>query len=155
MADDDGACLGRQGRVLELQEVLVCPRLARRASGEVADVEPGIREGLERRDEGTGGVREDAEQRGAGGLVRAYSGAVAGALDVASGAGALLRRELLGQRSGGCHDPGGALAGRTGALSTGLIMAIIVLASVSMAPLGARTAHKMPVRQLQRIFSEY
>jgi len=32
---------------------------------------------------------------GAGGLVRAYSGAVAGALDVASGAGALLRRELL------------------------------------------------------------
>ena len=32
---------------------------------------------------------------GAGGLVRAYSGAVAAALDVASGAGALLRRELL------------------------------------------------------------
>ena len=32
-------------------------------------------------------------------------------------------------------------------------LAIIVLASVSMAPLGARTAHKMPVRQLQRIFS--
>ena len=32
---------------------------------------------------------------GAGGLVRAYSGAVAGALDVAHGAGALLRRELL------------------------------------------------------------
>jgi uncharacterized YigZ family protein len=32
---------------------------------------------------------------GAGGLVRAYSGAVSGALDVASAAGALLRRELL------------------------------------------------------------
>ncbi|MEW7848934.1 sulfite exporter TauE/SafE family protein [Massilia aurea] len=32
-------------------------------------------------------------------------------------------------------------------------LAIIVLASVSMAPLGARTAHRMPVRQLQRIFA--
>ncbi|WP_454856144.1 IMPACT family protein [Promicromonospora soli] len=32
---------------------------------------------------------------GAGGLVRAYSGAVAGALDVAAASGALLRRELL------------------------------------------------------------
>jgi uncharacterized YigZ family protein len=32
---------------------------------------------------------------GAGGLVRAYSGAVAAALDVAAGSGALLRRELL------------------------------------------------------------
>jgi uncharacterized YigZ family protein len=32
---------------------------------------------------------------GAGGLVRAYSGAVAAALDVASAAGAMLRRELL------------------------------------------------------------
>jgi uncharacterized membrane protein YfcA len=32
-------------------------------------------------------------------------------------------------------------------------LAIIVLASVTMAPLGARTAHKMPVRQLQRIFA--
>ena len=31
-------------------------------------------------------------------------------------------------------------------------LAIIVLASVTMAPLGARTAHRMPVRQLQRIF---
>jgi putative IMPACT (imprinted ancient) family translation regulator len=32
---------------------------------------------------------------GAGGLVRAYSGAVAAALDVAAGSGAMLRRELL------------------------------------------------------------
>ena len=32
-------------------------------------------------------------------------------------------------------------------------LAIIVLASVSMAPLGARTAHKMPVRQLQKVFA--
>ena len=31
-------------------------------------------------------------------------------------------------------------------------LAIIVLASVTMAPLGANVAHKMPVRQLQRIF---
>lgn len=32
-------------------------------------------------------------------------------------------------------------------------LAIIVLASVTMAPIGARAAHKMPVRQLQRIFA--
>jgi len=32
-------------------------------------------------------------------------------------------------------------------------LAVIVLASVSMAPLGARTAHKMPVRQLQKVFA--
>ncbi|MBQ5947188.1 sulfite exporter TauE/SafE family protein [Massilia sp. ST3] len=32
-------------------------------------------------------------------------------------------------------------------------LAIIVLASVSMAPLGARTAHRMPVRRLQKIFA--
>jgi uncharacterized membrane protein YfcA len=32
-------------------------------------------------------------------------------------------------------------------------LAIIVLASVTMAPLGARTAHKMPVRQLQKVFA--
>ncbi len=32
-------------------------------------------------------------------------------------------------------------------------LAIIALASVTMAPLGARTAHKMPVRQLQKIFA--
>lgn len=32
-------------------------------------------------------------------------------------------------------------------------LAIIVLASVTMAPLGARTAHRMPVRQLQRVFA--
>lgn len=32
-------------------------------------------------------------------------------------------------------------------------LAIIVLASVTMAPLGARAAHRMPVRQLQRIFA--
>jgi uncharacterized membrane protein YfcA len=32
-------------------------------------------------------------------------------------------------------------------------LAIIVAASVIMAPLGARAAHKMPVRQLQRIFA--
>lgn len=30
---------------------------------------------------------------------------------------------------------------------------IIVAASVTMAPLGARTAHRMPVRQLQRVFA--
>jgi len=30
---------------------------------------------------------------------------------------------------------------------------IIVAASVVMAPIGARTAHKMPVRQLQRVFA--
>lgn len=32
-------------------------------------------------------------------------------------------------------------------------LAIIALASVTMAPLGARTAHKMPVRRLQKIFA--
>jgi uncharacterized membrane protein YfcA len=32
-------------------------------------------------------------------------------------------------------------------------LAIIVLASVTMAPVGARTAHKMPVRQLQKVFA--
>jgi uncharacterized membrane protein YfcA len=32
-------------------------------------------------------------------------------------------------------------------------LAIIVLASVSMAPVGARTAHRMPVRQLQKVFA--
>ena len=32
-------------------------------------------------------------------------------------------------------------------------LAIIVVASMGLAPLGARTAHKMPVRQLQRIFA--
>ena len=32
-------------------------------------------------------------------------------------------------------------------------LAIIVLASVCMAPLGARTAHRMPVRQLQKVFA--
>ena len=32
-------------------------------------------------------------------------------------------------------------------------LAIIVLASVTMAPLGARTAHKMPVRRLQKVFA--
>ena len=32
-------------------------------------------------------------------------------------------------------------------------LAIIVLASVTMAPLGARTAHRMPVRQLQKVFA--
>jgi uncharacterized membrane protein YfcA len=30
---------------------------------------------------------------------------------------------------------------------------IIVAASVTMAPLGARTAHRMPIRQLQRVFA--
>ncbi|MFN3791337.1 sulfite exporter TauE/SafE family protein [Massilia sp.] len=32
-------------------------------------------------------------------------------------------------------------------------LAIIVLASVTMAPVGARTAHKMPVRRLQKVFA--
>ena len=32
-------------------------------------------------------------------------------------------------------------------------LAIIVAASVTMAPLGARTAHRMPVRQLQKVFA--
>jgi len=32
-------------------------------------------------------------------------------------------------------------------------LAIIVAASVTMAPLGARTAHRMPVRRLQRVFA--
>jgi uncharacterized membrane protein YfcA len=32
-------------------------------------------------------------------------------------------------------------------------LAVIVLASVSMAPVGARTAHRMPVRQLQKAFA--
>jgi uncharacterized membrane protein YfcA len=32
-------------------------------------------------------------------------------------------------------------------------LAIIVLASVTMAPLGARTAHRMPVRRLQKVFA--
>jgi uncharacterized membrane protein YfcA len=30
---------------------------------------------------------------------------------------------------------------------------IIVLASVATAPLGARTAHRMPVRRLQKVFA--
>lgn len=30
---------------------------------------------------------------------------------------------------------------------------IIALASVALAPVGARTAHRMPVRQLQRMFA--
>ncbi|MGJ9418312.1 sulfite exporter TauE/SafE family protein [Massilia sp. CMS3.1] len=32
-------------------------------------------------------------------------------------------------------------------------LAIIVAASMTMAPLGARTAHRMPVRQLQKVFA--
>ncbi len=32
-------------------------------------------------------------------------------------------------------------------------LAVIVLASVTMAPVGARTAHRMPVRQLQKVFA--
>ena len=32
-------------------------------------------------------------------------------------------------------------------------LAIIVAASVTLAPLGARTAHRMPVRQLQKVFA--
>ena len=32
-------------------------------------------------------------------------------------------------------------------------LAIIVLASVTMAPIGARTAHRMPVRRLQKVFA--